>query len=309
MKELAISVQTSGWLNPMGGEANADNAFKFIKDCGFEAVDYNIDTHLGWAMINKSEKGDFYTKSLEELLEYYAPAKEAMQKNGIAGAQAHAPFPLFRRTDAEYSEFLMETMEKCVAICDFLGIPAIVAHPCTYLDKDQEREVNLAMYRRMMQFAGKYNVKICLENMWANRAGHIMNGACATAEETVWYIDKLNAEAGSDMFGYCFDLGHANLSNMHIREFLRTLGNRLTVLHLHDNDAIHDQHFAPMTQRKTDWEGLILGLRDINYRGAINFETFNALVNYPAELRPVMLKYIAGVGEYIRSKVLEEEAK
>ena len=71
MKELAISVQTAGWLNQMGGEANADNAFKFIKDCGFEAVDYNIDNHLGWAMVNKGDKGDFYTKSIEELLEYY----------------------------------------------------------------------------------------------------------------------------------------------------------------------------------------------------------------------------------------------
>ena len=93
----------------------------------------------------------------------------------------------------------------------------------------------------------------------------------------MWYIDKLNAEAGGDMFGYCFDLGHANLVGANIREFVRALGDRLTVLHLHDNDAVTDQHLAPMTQKKTDWEGLILGLRDINYRGAINFETFNAL--------------------------------
>lgn len=306
MKELAISVQTGGWIGALGGEANAAESFKFIKDCGFEALDYNIDSPLGWAMISKSDKGDFYTKSIEELLEHFAPAKEAMDKNGIFGAQAHAPFPLFCRSDAEYSEFLMETMEKCLAICQYLKIPAIVAHPCTYLDKEEEKAINLAMYRRMMQFAGKYDVKICLENMWVKRCDHMMAGACATAEETVWYIDQLNAEAGGDMFGYCFDLGHANLCNMNVREFVRTLGNRLTCLHLHDNDAVNDQHYAPMTQRKTDWDGLIAGLRDINYRGAVNFETFGALTNYPAELRPLMLKYIAGVGEYIRNKILEE---
>ncbi len=306
MKELAISVQTGGWLNPMGGEANAEEAFRLIKDCGFEAVDYNIDTPLSWSMINKSDKGDFYTKSIEELLEYFAPVKEAMEKNGVFGAQAHAPFPLFRRSDAEYSEFLMETVEKCLAICQYLGIPALVVHPNTYLDKDSEREINLAMYRKMIPSGKKYGVKLCLENMWAPRAGHIIGGSCYTADEAVWYIDTLNKEAGEDIFGFCFDLGHANLAAAHVRQYLRTLGHRLTVLHLHDNDAVSDQHFAPMTQRKTDWEGLILGLRDINYRGAINFETFGALVNYPEELRPLMLKYIAGVGEYIRAKILEE---
>lgn len=303
--ELKISIQTGGWFNPMFGDANAKDAFTFLQNCGFEAVDYNIDTKLIPAQINKSDRGTFYTQSIEEILTYFAPVKDAFAKTGIAPAQAHAPFPLYRRTDAEMSEYLMEVMEKCLAICQYLGIPAIVAHPCSYYDKAHEREVNLAMYRRMIPMGKKYGVKICLENLWYMCANHVASGACGNADEAVWYIDKLNEEAGEDIFGFCFDLGHANLVGANVYEYLKTLGSRLTVLHLHENDARSDQHFAPMTQRKTDWDGLIAGLREINYRGALNFETCASIMQYPEELVPAMFKYTAEVGKYIRKKILE----
>lgn len=306
-KEILVSMQTSGWLNPMFTDARSKEAFEFIKKCGFDALDYNLDTKLVASQINKSEKGSFYTKSFEELEEYYAPIKAAAKETGIVFGQAHAPFPLYRRTDEDMSDFLIEAVEKCCFICNYLSIPALVVHPCTYLDKENQLKVNLAMYRKMIPFAKKYGVKLCLENMWTMYAGRPMMGACATAEEAVWYIDKLNEEAGEEVFGFCFDIGHATLVNAPIREYINTLGHRLTVLHLHDNDGLHDQHFAPMTQRKTDWTGLIDGLRDIGYRGTINFETAAAIMsNYPRELFPDMLEYIAEVGKYIREKVLEK---
>ena len=307
MKELLISTQTSGWLNPLFGEARITEAFEFIKECGFEALDYNLDTKLIPAQINKSDKGTFYTKSIDEILEYYVPIKEALTKSGLVMGQAHAPFPLFRRTDEEYSEYLIEALEKCIAVCKFLDIPAIVTHPCNYLDRDNEKKCNLELFRRVIPMALDSGVKICLENIPNVCNGHVVNGVCCTPEEAVWYIDTLNAEAGKDIFGFCFDLGHANITGANVKYFIRALGDRLTCMHLHENDGVSDQHYAPMTQRKTDWNGLVDGLREINYKGTINFESCASLMKeYPKELFSDMLVYTSAVGRYLRNKILEE---
>lgn len=37
---------------------------------------------------------------------------------------------------------------------------------------------------------------------------------------------------------FCFDTGHANFVGIDFEKFITTLGNRLKVLHLHDNDGI-----------------------------------------------------------------------
>lgn len=306
MKELSISVQTAGWLNPMFGEDKSAEAFEFIKKCGFESLDYNIDTKLIPKQIDKNDRGTFFTKSVDEILEYYAPIKEALDKSGISMTQAHAPFPLFRRSSEEMSDFLIEALEKCLVACKFLGIPAIVTHPCNYIDRENEKRCNLALFRRIIPIAKKYGVKICLENVPNVTAGHVIAGTCCDVNEANWYIDMFNEEAGEDIFGFCFDIGHANISSTNMYDYITKLGSRLTVLHLHDNDAVSDQHLAPMTQKKTDWDGFIEGLRDINYRGPINFESCKSIMQYPSDLIPAMLTYTAEVGKYIRKRVLEK---
>nr|MBQ5811772.1 sugar phosphate isomerase/epimerase [Clostridia bacterium] len=315
-KELKIAVQSGCWLNDVyGGDENALAAFEAAKAAGIEAIDFNIDMRYPAKAICAKETSEFFSQDIETILKAYEPVKVAMEKTGIEICQAHAPFPLYSRLSADFTEHLIMTVEKSIEICHYLSIPALVVHPWNNSfrdinkDRELEHEVNLKMYRRLMPIAKKYGVKICLENMFyykASMSTACIAGACANASEAVWYIDKLNEEAGEDIFGFCFDLGHANLAKRNIREEIRTLGHRLTLLHLHDNDAMSDQHYAPMTQRKTDWDGLIMGLRDIGYRGPLNFEIFAAMQKFPKELVPAMLKYTAGVGRYLRNKILEE---
>lgn len=311
-KELAVSVQTSGWFNPLfGGEANAFEAFAFLKSCGFDAIDYNIDTKYPSADVRAEKLGGFYAQDIETILDYYRPVKEALDKAGVTVAQAHAPFPLHIENNEAMNDFLLASVEKCCAVCQMLECPAIVVHPWTGPDKKYEREVNLAMYRRMIPIGKKYGVKLCLENMLGWAAGHHISGACANVEEAVWYIDTLNSEAGEEIFGFCYDIGHANVAGNNLRNDVLTLGHRLTVLHLHDNDARRDQHLAPYTSKATsrgnttDWDGFLSGLHEIGYRGALNFETFAAFVHTPIEGAPSMLRYIADIGKYFRKRVLE----
>ena len=315
-KELAVSIQTSGWYNPLfGGDTNPLVAFTELKKHGFDAIDYNIDTKYFPTDIKAGKHSTFYSQELETILDYYRPIKKALDEAGIEVAQTHSPFPSYVEDNDDINEHIIEVIGKCMAVCQLLECPATVVHPYTNTkDKDKEREVNLNLYRSLIPYAKKYGVKVCLENMvgWGCGA-HPIKGACADMNETVWYIDTLNKEAGEDVFGFCLDIGHATITGNNIYQDILTLGNRLTVLHLHDNDSKGDMHLAPYTCKTPahsniiHWNGLMRGLRKIGYKGAINFETFAAFVNTPIEAAPAMLSYIGAIGNYFRDKILGEE--
>lgn len=312
-EEIKISIQTGGWYNDLfGGDKRVDEAFDFIKKYGFDTLDYNINTTLPYEELSTGRLNTFYDADIEELLERYRPVKEAMLRHGISFGQAHAPFPMYRVGADEINDYLIMVVEKECAICQYLDCPALVIHPFSFSDKEKEKQINLSICRKLIPAAKKYGIKICLENMYRLTNGHCTVGACGDAQEACWYIDSLNEEAGEEVFGYCFDVGHANISGRNIGEEIRTLGHRLTALHIHENDGINDLHQIPYAMKNaggqklyTDWDGFVKALKDINYRGTLNFETFAALRGTPVELVPAMLRLIYETGYYFKKRILE----
>lgn len=306
---MKISVQSAPWFSY--DDPNA--GFAMIKACGFDAVDFNIDHLLSPRALAKSGGPlvSFFDKSDEEILEFFRPVKEAAEKNGISFAQMHAPFPTYIPDRDDVTAYAVAATEKCLMVCDYVGCPAIVVHPYTLYaapTKEKEHEINLGIYRALIPAAKKYKVKVCLENLFTGFNERRFQGACASAEEAVWYIDKLNEEAGEDCFGFCFDIGHANIVGVNIRQYLNTLGKRLTILHLHDNDGHYDTHTLPyacLTGAKLtcDWEGFMAGLKDIGYEGALNFETFRALGAFPKEVWPETLRLISAIGRMFDNRI------
>lgn len=303
---LEISVQTGGLQYD---DTNADEVFGLLAAAGFEAMDFNIDPHLPVSAIAKGPLTDFFDQSVEQLIDYYRPVKAAAERHGVSFGQMHAPFPLWVEDKPEVNEYMIATVEKCAAVCAFFGCPALVVHPITRPTKEEEWEVNMTMYRAMIPAAKKYGVKMCLENLPHGARGRTVEGVCCDAAEVCRYLDALNKEAGEELFGFCFDLGHANILGLRICDFLKGIGHRLTCLHLHDNNGTSDWHTAPYTcvggpTYTTDWEGLLAGLTAIGYRGTLSFETFRATKHLPRRLQKEMLHYIAEVGRYFRDRVL-----
>lgn len=303
---LSLSVQTGGFYD----ESRPAEGFAFLRECGIEAVDYNINDLIPTRELPKGVRAELFDRPMEEFLAYFAPMKEAAEKNGIAFAQMHGPFPMYFTDYPEVNDYLIVLTERCMAAAQYLGCPAIVVHPFTLPNqKAKETEINREIYRRLIPAAKKYGVTVCLENMFCSPTGHIIGGSCADAAEAARYIDALNAEAGAECFGYCLDIGHANLTARTIREDIRTLGHRLTVLHIHDNNAQEDLHLMPYSQgakRAVDWEGFIGGLRDIGYRGDLSFETFMVMRTFPRELWTDVMKLIAAEARYFRERILAE---
>ena len=308
MAKNLISVQSGDWYD----DNDHAPSMKRLRSLGFEAIDYNIDHVISPNDYLKGKSDAPLAKlTREELIEHYRPMKEAAEENGIAFSQMHAPFPLYYPDNEEYNEFLFGVVENIIAVCGFVGCPALVVHPYVSPTGDKEKEfsVNFDIYRRLIPTALKYNVKICLENIprWLP-GGHIINGCCTDPDEACYYIDTLNELAGAEVFGFCFDVGHANVTARDIRGDIKVLGKRITILHIHDNDTTADQHLIPYTVLRggklaLDWEAFIAGLREIGYEGTLSFETFNATRQFPAPVVDDALRLICSIGRYFRSRL------
>lgn len=310
-KTLLISTMTYPLIDVRStDEAYLDERYRHLKECGIEAVELDDDFEEDSALIKKGVVNHFWDKDLDELYEYFTAHKNAAQRNGIAFSQMHATFPLYLPENEAVTEYVRTAVEKTLAVAAFLDCPAVVVHPYSCKDKEEEIEINLALYRRLIPFAKQYGVKICLEDLFLTANGRAMEGACSTADEACWYIDTLNEEAGVNVFGFCLDIGHANLLRREIKTFITKLGDRLTCLHIHDNDGDHDTHAMPFTysigwgsKNSTDWDGMLEGLREINYKGNLSFEAFKTIVLFPKELESDVLKLYSAIGRYFRNRI------
>ena len=232
--------------------------------------------------------------------------KAAAEKYGISFAQGHGLYPMHLENREDTDEYILMATEKLLEICSYLGCPALVVHPVNQWNWDE----NCNMYRKLIPACKRSGVKVCMENLFISDGGQ-MKPFCKAADACK-YIDMLNEEAGMEAFGFCYDVGHANFTGCDFREDLNALGRRLTALHIHDNNGTADQHLIPYTQKYpvswqncTDWDGLIEGLRNIEFCGVINFETDMALKNTPNELAPDLLRFIAATGRYFKKRLLE----
>lgn len=299
---LKVGVQSASWYDAQ----NPLESFEFIRKCGFDAVDYNIDHYLDTKKL--SQEGFYPTifdNSTAEVCEFFAPMKKAAEQAGVSFSQMHAPFPVFFEGMDEVNEYIRNALDKCFAVSEYIGCPAVVVHPIKADTREAEWEANLALYRSLIPIIKKYKgVKICLENIFINKNKRIIEGRLSNAADACRMIDILNGEAQGDYFGFCFDIGHANLTNRNVKEFVKELGARLTILHLHDNDAKEDLHMIPYTYLSSpsthvcDWQGFIEGLKEIGYKGVICFETFRIFSVFPPAVHEQVLKLISAIGRY-----------
>lgn len=309
MEKLLVGIESGFWYNP----EKPDESMRFIKSCGFEAVDFSFNK-LYRESFDAEKLTSFYDKSLDELITYFTPLKKAAEENGIRFPQAHGIYPVYRENDEKATKYNIEVTRKLIALCEFIGCETLVVHPATKPNvcKEEELETNLKVYREWILDAKKYGVKICLENMFYTYDLDIYEGVCANANDVCWYIDTLNEEAGEDIFGFCLDVGHAVVTGANLYQYIMALGKRLTILHIQDNDGICDSHMIPFTQMdrrgkrlRIDWERFIRGLKEIGYEGPLCFESAHGVAVLPEEVREEGFRLVSALGRYFRKRITE----
>lgn len=304
-----VGMLTSGVIH----EDNIEQGYRFMAEAGFDCIDFNFDTYLSINDIYAGKINDVYDRPMEEMWADFKIHADLAAKYGLTFGQTHAPFPSMMRGDDAATEKLMRITINTMELSHRIGSRYIVVHPITLAyecSKQEEHDFNIEMYKQLIPAAKKFNQIVCLENMFLEMNYHLMEGVCSDFAEVAAMIDELNEYAGEELFGFCFDVGHANVLGKNMYQSLVTLGDRLKILHIHDNDGVSDLHSMPYTFMRswsgsgTDWDGFLRGLKAIDYKGVLSFESGRCIEGFPRELHPSVLKLTADIGKYF-SKCIE----
>lgn len=269
---------------------------KILAEAGFEAIDYTF-------MDKRYYNGEI---SDSECRLYYTELKKYACDQGVYFNQSHAPCPSGSADEAQ-SEILFENIVRSLRNASYMDIPTIVVHGKDhikhYSDGGAEKlfEENMVFYRKLKPYCEEYGIRVALENLPQMKSfafgEKVVDSVCAAPEEFIRYLDTLD----SDCFTACLDIGHAMITGHSPQDFIRTLGkNRLTALHVHDNNSQKDWHTLPFEGGMADWQEIMKALKEIGYTGDLTFEAGNFLIRLPKELYPSGARMMADTGKYLR---------
>ena len=309
---MKLCVQTGDVVDRLGLE----KGYAAIKEAGFEAIDWNLDH--AWHSSDIREKiyrgKCIFEKSLDEVIAHYSQELEIIRANSLFITQAHAPFPAYSRGDPEFLDYAIEVYKRNIEYCDYAQCKNLVIHGIPFaLDnglgtREEVREMNIKLYSSHIPVLKNTNVTVCLENLFTNHNGVCYQGNCGYPGEAAEYIDMFNDMAGKEAFGLCLDTGHLNLLHHDFAVYVPTLGSRIKCLHIHDNNGVSDKHLAPCTGT-IDWNRFCDSLKEIGYKGDLDFETFaqtNAALAFDEKAVLPWLRLIKETGEIMRDKILSK---
>lgn len=306
---LNIGIQTEGIVANNG---EITKGFKKIKEAGFTKVDFNLENFLKISEIYSGKTKSIFDKEIPELVDIFKKYKRAMDMYELTPSQMHAPYPINIPGNAQATEYMQgNVIPKSIIIAEVLKVPWIVIHPFKLQyphDQKYERQLNLEYFQMLVPLLKQCGVKVCLENLYEIVGGRITEGICANPEEAIWYIDTLNNYAGEELFGFCLDTGHLQLTKREPYEFIKKLGSRIKVLHIHENDGNHDVHQLPFTfggkdEKGADWMGIWKGLKETGFNGTLSFETSPAIISFPHSSSDAVLKLIYDIGVYMAKQI------
>lgn len=287
------------------------SGFQKLKRTGFSCVDFSLNSYLENTALYREERNDFFDQSDKDLEAFFTPHKKAAKEAGIRIHQLHMPYPNYVPNGSrELNDYLWKVVApKSMKICSFLECRYIVVHGFKLAKQLGSEEAEWERTEQFLQFlapmAKELGITVCIENLYQNIGGHLVEGPCCNVKKAAERIDRMNERYGTQVLGFCFDTGHANLVGIDFEEFLTVLGDRLKVLHIHDNDGMRDLHQIPFTFTKTrenktstDWEGFVKGLRAIRFDGALSFETAPVLSSFPEEMKEDVLRLISRIGRW-----------
>lgn len=309
---VRIGVQTKGVIDDKAPK----EGFGLLKKAGFSCADFSLNAYLTNILLYQNEKNTFFNQTDTELERHFERHKYAAKESGIVINQMHMPYPMYiPRGSRELNDYLWNTVApKSMKICAYLECPYIVVHGFKLQhflgSEDLEWQETEKFLDSLAPLAKELGITMCIENLYTNIAGHIVEGPCCDAGKAAERIDRFNERYHAEVLGFCFDTGHANLIGIDMERFIRTLGNRLKVLHIHDNDGIADLHQIPFTftrtrenKASTDWDGFVRGLESIHFNKVLSFETAPVLTSFPEEMKGEVLGFIAGIGRYFARRL------
>lgn len=246
----------------------------------------------------------------ESIMERYSVLVRECRENGIGIPIMGVSHDSMEQGMAEKAA--IETMK----LCREAGCRKLIIYPLYNNANDvEEAEVNDCYYLRIAENARKYGICLLLINQLKAIGGHKVRGMFSEPGRAVEYIDRLNREAGSVVFGFCLDTAVCDICGNDMNAFVTALGDRIQAVMLSDSDKRDRGGILPFTSSQgdmmqTDWLGLIRGLRATGFNGemVVNFNATRRA--FPPLLKFEIIRLSKIIGEYFKWQVeLEQNIK
>jgi sugar phosphate isomerase/epimerase len=154
----------------------------------------------------------------------------------------HVPF------NPPYNLAAMDSYEREVALertavyierATALKIPIAIIHPHHYFYDSKEAclERCIGALERLHGRVGRLSITVAIENMPTSQGS--------------WICDRILENFGPELFGFCFDSSHENMSGEPFH-LLKKYYSRMTTCHLSDNHGRADEHLPPY-DGNIDW--------------------------------------------------------
>lgn len=169
-------------------------------------------------------------------------------------------------------------------------------------------DIERAGFEEVLYDLEKQSSYILFQNHCREVNGHFLRGEYSDALELAQQIDALNFETGTENYGACVDTGALNLCGQDMYEYICTLGNRTKAVIIRENDGQHDYAMLPFTsvangQSQMDWLGVIRGLREIGFDGALVMEFGDTASAFSPLLRPQLLTLAKSIADYFKWQI------
>lgn len=191
----------------------------------------------------------------------------------------------------------IENIYNWIDMYEAIGIKNMVLHCDNLVDtsfsKQEKIDKNIEKLTLIADYIRDKDITICLENLRLHspEQKYIID---QNADDLLYIIDRV----GSPRFGICLDTGHLNLMEKDHYKFILKAGKKLKALHIADNEGFSDQHMMPFTKGNVDFQEVVRGLREVDYKGLFNLE-IPGESRIPIELRDAKIQYIKACYEYL----------
>ncbi len=277
-----------------------DELIDFCAKNGFAHLDVSLDIYDRYF--------DWWHADEEECKAYATNVQARAAAKGVYFTQTHLPYDLTfvyrldnvptekRLSNAYFKDPLFLQMhEKATRFSSYLGAKFAVVHPlCLPYQEENyeiEKQINIQYFTRLNEVAKAYKVKLALENIFDWKEGCIRTIYPSKATGLKDYVDSLNSEN----IVVCIDTGHSHVAHESVGDAIRILGDKVQVLHMHDNDAKLDQHIF-LGMGTIDWAACREALRAIGYSGTYSLEIkpfpyYVSCEHYTKFLRDMLLPF------------------
>lgn len=272
-KKIGISI---GTLQRIYGDRGA---IEIAARIGADSVDFA--THYFDKRIwDFREPSSIYAQGDAAVIQYCTELRKYAESLGIVIGQTHGRGEGFLN-NKELDDAQVENARLDLLAASALGADVCVVHNATSInhgphpDPEMMRNLGFDQYTRMLPYAAKYRVKLATETF-----GDAVEYDCVDffgdLNEFINLFDRIYAASPyREWFTVCMDTGHTNkasrFGNPKPADAIRRIGDKITALHLNDNDTLTDQHKTPMTGT-IDWNDTLNALDEIGYNGIYNME-------------------------------------